>query len=83
MSSAPRLVDGPNLPHLPSLSAIAETVITLGWLAGEKVAAFLLLFPAATTYITPALTELLIAVLSEVDVHSHPRLILATSIQGA
>jgi hypothetical protein len=49
VSSFPYFVEGPRPPHLPSLSAIADTVITSGLLAGEKALASEALFPAATT----------------------------------
>ena len=62
---------------------MADTAITEGWLAGEKEAAFAPLFPAATTYVIPDLTELLIAVLRELDEHWQPKLRLAISIRPA
>jgi hypothetical protein len=62
LSSPPNFVAGPLAPQLPSLSAIAETVITFGLLAGENEIAFLALFPAATAKVIPAETALFIAI---------------------
>ena len=67
-------------PHLPSLSPMAETAITLGLLAGENVEASFPEFPEATTNVIPAFTALFIAVSNAEDLHSQPRLRLATSI---
>jgi hypothetical protein len=58
-------------------------VITSGWLAGENVEASFALLPAAATYTTPAPTELLIALSIALEVHSQPRLMLATLIVEA
>ena len=71
---------GPVPPHLPSLSPMAETAITLGLFAGENVEVSFPEFPAATTNVIPDFTALLIAVSKAEDLHSHLRLRLATSI---
>jgi hypothetical protein len=60
----------------PSLISVAPTVIAVGALAGEKVQASALLFPAAIAYTTPAATEFVTAWLSVVE-RLPPRLMLA------
>src|SRR5690242_15646110 len=79
-SSGPYCVGGPTPPHFPSLSAIATTEMTFGLLAGVHDDISSPEFPAATTYVTPAETELLIAKLRAEDVHLQPKLRLAASI---
>ena len=83
LSSFPYFVAGPSPPHLPSLSAIAATVITSGLLAGEKDSASAALFPAATTKVIPAATALWIAISSAFEWHRQPKLRFATPISFA
>src|SRR2546427_2827132 len=56
-STSVRHVGAPLPPGRPSKSAIAVTVSTSLYAAGTKSLKSIALFPAATTYVTPALTE--------------------------
>src|SRR5919108_1465573 len=72
-------------PGCPLKSATAVTVRTWSYAAGTKSLKLALLFPAATTYVTPALTELQIARWSTDEPHAPsepdpPRLMFATLI---
>jgi len=92
-SSGPRTVDWPSPPGKPSVSTTAETVITSSYEAGTFDAALDALFPAATTYTTPAATELQIASCNASPLVRPqfpssgkpvpPRLMFATSISSA
>ncbi len=64
---------------IESLLALAATVMAPGTLAGEELHAFVALFPAATTTVTPSLIKLLIAV-SRVDEIPPPKLKFATAL---
>ena len=64
----------PNEPHFPSSSAMADTVITPGLLAGEKDDASIWIFPAATTYATFFAIDSFSASSNAVDLHLHPKL---------
>ena len=48
--------------------------MSFAWLAGENVEASFLLLPAATTYVMPLETELVMAVSNADDLHWHPKL---------
>src|SRR2546427_13106632 len=56
-STSVRHVGAPLPPGRPSKSAIAVTVSTSLYAAGTKPLKPMALFPAATTYVTPAVTE--------------------------
>src|SRR5438445_5644402 len=56
-STSVRHVGAPLPPGWPLKSAIAVTVSTSSYAAGTKLLKSIALFPAATTYVTPALTE--------------------------
>jgi hypothetical protein len=85
-SSQPQSVVGPNPPGFPSLSFIDPTAMTSGNAAGTVLLTSTPAFPAETTYVTPALTELQIAWRSALDAHEVPaeppplRLMLTTVI---
>ena len=90
--SLPFHADGMSLPganrsrHVPkfenddraSVFEVAPTVIALGTRAGEELHAFVLLFPAATAYVTPSLMDLTTASSMTVAV-GPPKLMLATA----
>jgi hypothetical protein len=85
-SSHPYVVPGPSPPGRPSVSVNEPTAITSGNAAGTVVDRSRLEFPADTTYVTPAFTELQMACRSELDAQEVPavppplRLILTTEI---
>src|SRR5947209_18757557 len=56
-STSVRHVAAARPPGWPLKSAIAVTVSTSSYAAGTKLLKSIALFPAATTYVTPALTE--------------------------
>ena len=62
-TTAPKLEN----PALASAIVVAPTVITEGVLAGEVLAASTLLFPAATTVVTPEETRLAAASLTAAE----------------
>src|SRR3989338_7556106 len=82
-STSDRHVAGAQPPGRPLKSAMADTARTSGGLAGEKVAASLAEFPAATTTVTPAATARLMAKSMAALTHSQPKLMFATSMLAA